>query len=212
MVKDLEVNNLLIVESENDKYFIQSLIKHLNLNIKFGTPVCTIDEYECLGGIGKLEQRLNALKAKIKKDDIQKVGIIFDADTEGTEKRINQIQEKIDLVFQNIKDIEFTIHIMHLDGTGELETVLKKIKSKDSTVADCLDSWQDCLPADKKLNKKHFDKFWIQIYQRYDCCTKEESKQAGKNCNNQASLLKSIYNLDDPILNELKTFLTALGA
>jgi len=130
----------------------------------------------------------------------------------GTEKRINQIQEKIDLVFHEIQDIEFTIHIIHVDGNGELETVLKKIKSKDSTVADCLESWQECIEENKKLNQKEFDKVWIQMYQRYDCCTKKEAKQAGKNCNNEASFSKSIYNLDDPILNELKIFLTALGA
>ena len=88
--------------------------------------------------------------------------------------------------------------------------MLKEIKSIDSPIADCLESWQECL-GDKKLNKKDFDKLWIQMYQRYDCCTKKEQKQAGIKCNNEASLKKDkpIYDFDKDIveLNKLKEFL-----
>lgn len=212
MVKVSEVNNLLIVESENDKYFLQSLISHLNItNIQLGDTIYTIDEYECLNGIGELKKRLTKLKAKVSKEDIKKIGIIFDADDVGVEKRTTEIQKTIGKVFKNISDVDFSIYIMNVDGHGELETVLKTIKSKNSSIADCLDSWQECLNEDKKLTKKDFDKFWIQMYQRYDCCTKEEAKQAGKNCNNKASFSKNIYNLDNSILDELKTFLQELG-
>ena len=212
MVKVSEVNNLLIVESENDKYFLQSLISHLNIpNIQLGDTICTIDEYECLNGIGELKKRLTKLKAKVSKEDIKKIGIIFDADDVGVKKRTTEIQKTIDIVFKNISDVDFSIYIMNVEGSGELETVLKTIKSKDSSIADCLDSWQECLPDDKKLTKKDFDKFWIQMYQRYDCCTKEEAKQAGKNCNNLASFSKDIYDLDNPILEDLKKFLKELG-
>ena len=205
------MNNLLIVESQNDKFFIQALINDLNIDIKVGDTICIIDEYECLNGIGELEKRLIKLKAKVQKEDIKKIGIIFDADDIGIETRTQQIQEKIDIVFSEVADIDFNIYIMNVSGTGELETVLKKIKSKDSTIADCLDAWQTCLPTGKKLNQKEFDKFWVQMYQRYDNCTKEEAKQAGKNCNNEISFSKNIYNLDNPILDELKTFLQELG-
>ena len=98
---------------------------------------------------------------------------------------------------------------MNIDGNGELETLLKEIKSSDSPIADCLESWQECL-RDKKLNKKDFDKLWIQIYQRYDGCTKKEQKQAGRKCNNETSLKdKSIYDFDKNIieLTRLKKFL-----
>ncbi|SHO81280.1 hypothetical protein MNB_SV-15-846 [hydrothermal vent metagenome] len=209
------MSNVLIVESENDKYFIEALIKNINLDIEIGEPICTIDEYECLGGIGKLEERLRALTHRIIKGEIDKVGIIFDADKVGIEKRIIQIQEKINLVKRDLPNgldkVEFVIYIQNKDGNGELETVLKEIKSKDSTVADCLGTWQDCLPDNKKLNQKDFDKFWIQIYQRYDCCTKKEVKQAGKKCNNKASLTKGIYDFDRDILNNLKKFLKEIG-
>ena len=211
MVKDLEVNNLLIVESQNDKYFIEALIQHLNINLKIGDTICTIHEYECLNGIGELEKRFIKLKAKVEKENIKKIGIIFDADDVGIDTRTQQIQEKIDMVFNDVSDIDFSIYIMNVDDRGELETVLKQLKSKDSTIADCLDSWQECLPVDKKLNQKEFDKFWIQMYQRYDNCTKEEVKQAGKKCNNKVSFSKNIYDLNSPILDNLKTFLQELG-
>lgn len=205
------MSNLLIVESENDKYFIEALIDHLNLNIEVGSPICSINEYACLGGIGKLKEKLNALKGRVAKEGIETVGIIFDADDIGINMRKQQIQEKIDIVFHEVEDVTFNIYIMNVAGTGELESVLKKIKSKDSTIADCLDAWRTCLPTDKQLNQKEFDKFWIQMYQRYDTCTKNEAKQAGKKCNNKISFSKNIYDLDSPILNELKTFLKELG-
>ncbi len=47
MVGVLEVNKL-IVESKNDKFFIERLIKILNLqNIEVSEPICLIDECIC---------------------------------------------------------------------------------------------------------------------------------------------------------------------
>jgi hypothetical protein len=206
------MSNVLIVESENDKYFIEGLIKHITLDIEIGEPICQIDEYTCLGGIGKLEERLRALTHRIIQGEIEQVGIIFDADKVGIEERTRKIQEKIDLIKEELPDeccdIKFDIYIQNYDGEGELETILKAIKSEDSIVADCLEAWQNCLPNNKKLNQKELDKFWVQIYQRYDCCTKQEQKQAGKKCNNEISLKeKEIWNFNHKILDDLKTFL-----
>ena len=47
-MKGFEVSNLLIVESEGDKYFIEALLNHMNLNLEIGEPICSISEYECL--------------------------------------------------------------------------------------------------------------------------------------------------------------------
>ena len=93
---DLEVSNILIVESENDKFFIEALIKHMNLaNIKISEPICSINEYECIGGIGNLKKELNSLKARIAKDgNIKKVGIIIDADNNGIENRKNRYDRR----------------------------------------------------------------------------------------------------------------------
>jgi hypothetical protein len=79
-MENIVVSNLLIVESNNDQYFIEALITHMNLNIVIDSPVCSVDEYECLGGMGKLEEKLNSLKRRINRGEIDKIGIIFDAE------------------------------------------------------------------------------------------------------------------------------------
>lgn len=208
------MSNLLIVESENDKYFIEALIQHISLkNISVGSPVCSVDEYECLGGISNLEHSLKALKGQVQKDGVDKIGIIFDADNVGVEDRTQQIQDKIDLVFTTNPSTEFTIHILNIDGAGELESLLKAIKSKDSPMADCLDAWQECLGSkNKDVKQKDFDKFWVDVYHRFDCCDKRERKQAGRKCNIEASFQKPIYDFDHPALAELKDFLSAISA
>lgn len=205
------MSNRLIVESENDKYFIEAFIKHLNLDtIKVGEPICSIDEYKCLGGIGNLKNKLQGLKADIEKHDIQKIGIIFDADDLGIEKRTKYIKDIISSSeFED--DSIFKIYIMNINGKGELETVLKEIANKDCPMANCLEDWKKCLLSkDKEIKQKDFDKFWVNVYQRYDRCTEKESKQAGKNCNNEASFKKDIYDFEHKALDELKEFLKDL--
>ncbi len=208
-MEDIEVSNILIVESENDKFFIEALIAHIDINVEVGNPICTIDEYNCMGGMGKLKNKLEELKSRLLKgDEINQVGIIFDADKVGIDERTKQINIIKDTVFAS-DELDLKIFIMNIDGNGELETLLREIKSIDSPIADCLESWQECL-KDKKLNKKEFDKLWIQIYQRYDGCNKDDKKQAGRKCNNESSLKdKSIYNFDKDLteLVKLKAFL-----
>ena len=99
---------------------------------------------------------------------------------------------------------------MNVDGYGELETILKVI-AKNSLYADCLDKWNECL-GENRLNIKQFNKLWIQFYQRYDCCSKKEQKQADKKCNNEVSLKKiDCWDFENPNLNELKQFLKNIG-
>ena len=206
------MNNRLIVESDNDKYFIEALLKHINISIEIDSPVYSIVEYECLGGISKLENKLKSLKSQVLKNGIDKIGIIFDADSVGIKLRTQEIQQKIDLVFGKTLDLEFSIYILNVDGKGELETLLKAIKSEASPMADCLDAWQQCLSSSNKaLKQKDFDKFWISIYHRFDCCNKKDQKQAGCKCSNEASLKKPIYDFDKEELNALKQFLIALS-
>jgi len=47
------VSNLLIVESKNDKIFIEALVKYLNINkIQLDKPICfEEDDYKCLQGL-----------------------------------------------------------------------------------------------------------------------------------------------------------------
>ena len=78
----------------------------------------------------------------------------------------------------------------NVHGKGELETVLKAIKSQESIYADCLESWREYLEGKgKKINNKDFDKFWIANYVRFDTCSRNDKKQAGQKCNLSYALL-----------------------
>jgi len=105
-------------------------------------------------------------------------------------------------------DIQIACYVMNINGYGKLETVLKQIKSKDSPFADCLENWKKCL-ADKNhsIKDKDFDKFWVNTYQRFDCCSKKEQKQAGRKCNPETSMKKDIWDFEHSVLDKLKDFL-----
>ena len=229
--------NILIVESKNDKCFFQAIINKLNLDIEISNPIRVSDEdYREMEGLNhkKLEDALNNLKANIQKGEIEKVGIIIDIDNDEEENRIKFVDDCIRKVFPdsellnevnrfinlNIKDtddanlnIQLACYFTNLDGKGELETVLKVIKQKESIHADCLESWRSCLTNNKKtINDKDFDKFWVDIYVRFDTCSKKDKKQAGRKCSMSAfdyvmENKAEIWNLDHEKLRDLKLFL-----
>jgi len=208
------VSKLLIVESSADKFFIEALLTHINLNIEVGEPLCLVDDYECIGGMGNLEQKLKFVLTNINKGKVDKVGIIFDADSMGIEKREEEIKEKIISVFNKYDEDIFSIYIMNRDGFGELEDILKEIKTTDSLYADCLDNWRECLSKNKiEVSDKIFNKFWINNYVMYDTCI--SSKHRGKKDKycifEYAMKNKDIWNFDHKILNDLKKFLKELG-
>jgi hypothetical protein len=224
------VLNVLIVESENDKYFLEALIRHLNYkNIDVADPICAIDDYKCLGGLSlnRLTKTLFYLKDEIQTaNGIQKIGIILDMDNETEANRLQLVNTAIQEIFDTNEklssvgefitvdvdgnsQVKMACYFTNVDGKGELETVLKAIKSKESIYADCLEIWRKCIEAaDQKITDKDFDKFWISIYQRFDCCSKKEKYQAARKCSNEASMKKGIYNFNSPILDKLKQFLT----
>ena len=98
------MSNILIVESENDQYFIEAVVTKINASIEIEKPICTINEYECLRGISKLEEKLNSIMHKILKGEVDKIGIIFDANSIGIEKRKSQIEEKVDNFKNTLED------------------------------------------------------------------------------------------------------------
>jgi hypothetical protein len=201
--------NLLIVESKNDKVFIEALLRHIQVSnvLIDDAPICSIDDYECLDGLSKakLSAKLKDIKTDIRKKDIRRVGIIIDSDQVGIEGRIALINDCLLVAFNelppdNIEAIKeigqfveieidantktlFSCYVMNLNGFGELETVLKAIKTQPSLYADCLDSWRKCLADQQKTIKdKDFDKFWVSNYVRFDTCSKDEQTQAGRKC------------------------------
>ncbi len=204
------MSSLILVEGNSDKVFIEALIAHINKDIPVDIPICSTDSCDVLGGKDELEKKLTAIKRTAKKEGIDKIGIILDANSVGVEARKAEVQAKVDSVFANDPPVELSIHILHIDGKGELETILKSIKTKDSTHADCLDKFQDCLPNDDKLTEKEFLKRWVYYYQVYDNCSSRDRKQISKKCNDEASMKKGIYDFDANVLDDLKGFLNKL--
>lgn len=109
--------------------------------------------------------------------------------------------------------LQLGCYFTQVNQQGELETVLRAIKTQDSPYADCLETWRDCLKQHhQEISDKAFDKFWLSIYLRYDTCSKEEQKQAGRKCSMSALeyVLREkshILDFDHPILEAWKGFL-----
>lgn len=226
------MSNTLIVESLNDQYFIEALLIHWGFkNLKIDPPICGIDNFQCLKGLSQkqLRQTLADWKRDAPGESISnKIGIIIDLDQDTVENRLKLVNSAISEVFATDHTIskmnhwitvpvdaevsvEISCYFMNVGGKGELETVLKAIKCKPSTHADCLDKWRECIETEHKLTDKAFDKFWIQVYQRFDRCDENEQKQAGKKCDLQASFQKGAYDFDSDHLKELKIFLETLS-
>lgn len=217
MVGVLEVNKL-VVESKNDKIFVEKILKILNFqNIEVSEPICLIDECICLDGLGNLEKKLRDEKL----DSINKIGILIDADNEGVSKRIEEVNKilknlDINVEFNNInqlkkdekKDIEIACHILNIEDKGSLDNILKAIAKSPSNYADCLESWKKCLEEKKeKVPDTVFTKFWVNNYLKFDTCDKEEKKQISKKCSFEKALEKDVWNFEHQVLDSLKDFL-----
>jgi len=168
--------NILIVESENDQYFIEALAK----KVSDENQVCRIDEYKYSSlDEKKLTTQITNALIDVKSRQVSKIGIILDMDNSTQEERIALINKCLKKSFAdctypepshlltNIKelitnpidddlDVKMACFFTNIDGEGELETVLKAIKLKKSVFADCLyEGWKDCLiNKGKTIGKK----------------------------------------------------------
>ena len=233
------MSNKLIVESKNDKIFIEKLIEILNLdNIKVDDPICepknpiNIDKYQCLNGLDQdlMVQALDYFSKDLLKNDVAKVGVIIDQDLKTRKERLSFINSCINKVFEtsnSLDDINKLItvttkdnislqlgcYFTNVSGQGELETLLKAIKTQPSDYADCLEAWRECVIAKgNNISQKEFDKFWVNNYIRFDTCSKKERRQAKKKCSLESFdyVLENkshIFDFDNPVLDELKDFL-----
>ena len=222
-------SNILIVESKNDQFFLQAIIRYLNFNIEIAPAIIiSEDDYRAMNGLNqtKLKNAFKDLKADIQKGEIERVGIVIDMDDKEEIERINFINECIQEVFpesqslEKVKEfinisfdgfnIQLACYFTNFSGQGELETVLKMIKSQNSDYADCLEMWKDCLNNhDKSISIKEFNKFWVSIYLRFDTCSKKEKKQAERKCSFEFAMSEKawIWDFEHPTLNDLKEFL-----
>lgn len=208
------MKNIILVEGKDDKSFIEYLIQGVEVK-EFSVDI--------LGGLNKdaLTRRLASLKTSFLKNPFEKLGIIIDQDSFTKEERlafVNEcLQESFDIqlsdsqifVYLTIDKIPLQIacYFVNIDGTGELESLLTRIKTNPSPYADCLQQWQNCLS--EKVSQKEFDKLWVHYYLKYDTATHQERQQAGRYCTLEYSLQHKshIWDLDSPVLNELKGFL-----
>nr|WP_228056095.1 DUF3226 domain-containing protein [Microcoleus sp. LEGE 07076] len=205
------------------------MVEKLNCDIQVASPIY-IDDYQSLEGLSETEltKALKNLERKIDRKDIEKIGIIIDMDNYAERERLKFVNRCIEQVFEaetlsstkQFIDIygesgtsaKLAYYFTNVGGRGELETLLKAIKAKDSPYADCLDSWKTCLESQgKKINQKEFDKFWISNYIRFDTCSKQEQKQAGGKCSMSKfdyvmEHKKEIWDWDNPALDDLKDF------
>ena len=208
---------------------MKAMVDFINCDIQIEEPIF-INDYECLEGLSetKLINTLKDLNADLQKRDIEKIGIIIDIDNDSEQKRLEFVDKCIKQVFEaetlsstkqfidisgdNGTNAKLACYFTNVGGKGELETLLKAIKAKDSPYADCLDSWKTCLENQgKKINQKEFDKFWVSNYIRFDTCSKQEQKQAGGKCSMSKfdyvmEHKKDIWDWDNPTLDDLKEF------
>lgn len=224
------MNNIIIVESKNDQIFIEAVIKYLNIDTAINTQII-VNEYETLGGLSEksLINKLKSIKASNVKKPVNKLGILIDMDSFDQKQRLEFINKCIQEVFSteiilnNINElipiststniINIATYFTNVNGKGELETLLKVIKNRDSSYADCLENWRECISSKNNIIKqKDFDKFWVNIYIRYDTCSRKESKRAGEKCSmsNFEYIMDNksdIWDFEHENLQELKEFL-----
>jgi hypothetical protein len=223
------VSNIVIVESKNDAIFMQAMVEKLNCDIQVEKPIY-IEDYKPLEGLSetKLIKALKALEADLQKRDIEKIGIIIDIDNYSEAERLEFVNKCIQQVFESetlsntkqFRDIcgdngtkaKLACYFTNVGGKGELETLLKAIKARESPHADCLNSWKTCIESQgKDISDKDLDKFWVSIYLRYDTCSDKEQQQAGRKCTMSGfdyvmEHKKDIWNWDNPALDDLKKF------
>ena len=123
--------------------------------------------------------------------------------------KITKINEFIKI--ESLDEVEIGCYITNVDGNGELETVLKAIKSQDSTYADCLEAWKTCLTSKgKTITDKDFDKFWVNNYLRFDTCSASEKSLVARKCHYESGMKKDIWDFENPILKDLKELLNLI--
>ena len=199
--------NILIVESENDQYFIEALVK----NFSDETDIFRIDEYRHSSlDEKKLTTQITNALTDISRG-VSKIGVILDMDDSTKESRIGLINrcleksfsdsgypkidalltEKNQFITCQIDDyltVSISCFFTNVDGKGELETVLKEISSQPSIFADCLyEGWLRCLnDKNKKYGKKgepcdisdkEILKLWVDFYKRFDTLKRTDRDQ-----------------------------------
>ena len=186
-----------------------------------------------------LIRELKALKNDFSNEKYDKVGIIRDMDNSSEADMLllinNALQEAYPIENQEIKfcnipvpfeftqnstgnklTINFACHFVGIDSEGsrkgEIEDILKAIKSEPSPLADCVDKHlPECfdLIGEKNLRDKDLVKLWINHYQRYDTLAKKNRTDEFTSWKNVMEKRSEIFDFKSelPEFRELKDFL-----
>ena len=186
-----------------------------------------------------LIRELKALNNDFSSEKYDKVGIIRDMDSSSQAEMLllinNALKEAYPIEYQEIKfcntpvpfafiqnstrdtlTIYFACHFVGIDSEGskkgEIEDILKAIKSEPSPLADCVDKHlPECfdLLKEKNLRDKDLIKLWINHYQRYDTLAKKNRTDEFTSWKNVMEKRSEIFDFKSelPEFQELKDFL-----
>jgi len=232
----------IIVEDKNDKHTYQAIINYIKLQGDLSVSEVEI-EWEVSSAENNpkkptgLIRTLKSLLNDIRSGSIERIGIVWDIDTDADQKfqtvlaalkmafepdavlklfsRPNEFGSIIfDSGTQEEIEVKVACYFVGLNGKGEIEDLLKAIKSQPSPLADCVDEHlPQCLKSHgiTDVSDKELVKLWINNYQRYDHLTKKDRSVTNTAWENV--MLKRGEQLFDfskaavPELMQLKSFL-----
>lgn len=228
--------NVLIAENKDDLAFLEAILKHLK---EVSNCSIAIAEFRPLKGICNLTKNLEELRTTLEIENIEKIGIVLDLDQKTISERLTWVNQRVQQVFTGSETIKNTqslfnlnssietkigcylLHVKERDDSGnvleeygELETVLRVIKTQPSPHADCLAAWKSCIEDKKRetepnftISRKKIDKLWVQNYIREDIPSRNEQRKADQINLENALKKEDIWDFAHLVLDELKDFL-----
>jgi hypothetical protein len=220
--------NRIIVEGKNDKGFIEAYKQYL---ISKGI-IPQFDLSALTNGLSEASiiEELKTIKKDLGKEQVPniKIGFLLDIDDvtiDGYLKRFIILNNAILNVFgvnPNFTDvlttstclyedlnIEFSYFLMKdSTGQGELIDVLKEIKIGDSKIADCVNN---CFKQKADYTDKEISDDWLHIFLKWDSCNYTErraNKNFGLDKKETIDKLHTIFDFENPILDNLKNYLS----
>lgn len=204
------MRKIIIVEGKQDAAFVKALAPDVE------TREIEIQE---LGGAGKdaikaLKIALNRVKNDALLTPIDKIGILLDldpADFNEASKLAFVNSAVIDVFGIQLQEVSHFCEIPDIEAhlachfiSPNLDILLKQIAAKPSPRADCLHA---CLESQAHIKQKEKEKAWPLYYMRWDICDVKERENGAKHVNFSHTHSKGAWNLEAPILEDLKAFL-----
>jgi len=219
------MKNIIIVEGISDKKFLEGYIAYLQET--FPKKYFLIDDIKDAKGQDAIFSILKSQKININKGETKNIGILIDADEEGITSKIeNKINPAIEKAF-NIKDsikalnqkslilyetkiVNIFCYIFNIDGKGELEDILKEIRTdKNAEIPICLDKFAECIKGfNEAYPEKEYKKNFIYFY-GYECIRREglNSEEIKSKLKGYEYYTPQYWNFEHDRLKELKHFL-----